>query len=235
MLTVLNDVHIGVQRSAGTTPRSALALRDYVIESFAKLVDEAGDLCILGDLFDQYSIPNSDLLMTMHILQRHCAAGKKLYLVAGNHDLSKDSSRMSSFELLGRMMEAWFPEHAKLLMQPTMLEAGAYVIPHCVNQDRFNEALSEVPEGTKVLLLHANYDNVHAEHSDGSLNVTESVALGLVNRGMTLVFAHEHQNRTALNGRVIIIGNQVPTSVSDCLGAKKKYMLRIYDGETSFN
>lgn len=231
-LTIINDTHLGVNRVAGTTPRSALALRDYALTSFERLVNEARPLCILGDLFDQYTVPNSDFLMTYQILHNHCASGTPLYLVAGNHDLSKDSSRMSSFELLGRLLTAQFP-NAVLLMEPGWVQPGIWVIPHCINQDRFDDALANVPEGTKFLLLHANYNNFHAEQADHSLNVSEAQALELVNRGIKLIFAHEHQYRTALDGAVLVIGNQIPSSVADCLGPSRKFLLSVENGEAN--
>ena len=62
-MIVINDVHLGAIRSAGTTISSALALREWMLEQFKSMlevIDE--DLVILGDLFDTYSIPAPDLL-----------------------------------------------------------------------------------------------------------------------------------------------------------------------------
>jgi hypothetical protein len=231
-LTLINDTHLGVQRNAGTTPRSSSALKEWLNSEFASLVHRAeGDLCILGDLFDQYLVPNTDLVSAVATLSFWCKQHphNTLHLVAGNHDLSKDSSRLSSFEVLCQLLE-YMHKNVSIHMEPGWVKEGVWVIPHCVNQDLFDIYLEQVPEGTRVLLLHANYDNFHAEQSDGSLNVKESVAQGLVERGVTLVFAHEHQHRLALDGNVIVVGNQIPTSVADCLGAPNKYKLEI-DGE----
>ena len=63
--------------------------------------------------------------------------------------------------------------------------------------------------------------------SDHSLNVGVEQAQGLIERGWKLVFAHEHQQRTALDGNVVIIGNQIPTSVADCLGNDSKQFATI--------
>jgi hypothetical protein len=48
--------------------------------------------------------------------------------------------------------------------------------------------------------------------------------------GWTLVFGHEHIGRTLYGGRVIIVGNQFPSSVSDCIGDTDKHCLRIKNG-----
>jgi hypothetical protein len=48
--------------------------------------------------------------------------------------------------------------------------------------------------------------------------------------GWTLVFGHEHVGRTLHDGRVIVVGNQFPSSVSDCIGDTDKHCLRIQGG-----
>lgn len=234
MLTILNDTHIGVNRVAGTTGRSAQALTDFVHEAFVALLAQAdgGNLVILGDLFDQYTVPNSDMVRTFYALADWCERNKahQLALVAGNHDLSKDSSRLSSFEFVGVLLERQF-RNAQKILEPTRLWGDeVYVIPHVRNQDIFNQRLAEVPDGVKYLLLHANYNNGFAEQSDHSLNVSETQAKAQILKGRALIFAHEHQRRKALNGKVLIPGNQIPTSVSDLLGTEGKYYVRI-DGE----
>ncbi len=231
-MKIINDTHLGVLRNAGTTPRSSYALRQEVQEKFRCLVEGISeDLCILGDLFDQYNVPNSDLIEAFTTLSRWCKTNNlaTLHLVAGNHDLSKDSSRLSSFEVLCQLLQH-VHKNIQVHMTPGWAgdeSGGIWIIPHCVNQDVFDLDLARVPTSARFVLLHANYNNFHAEQADHSLNVSEAQALKLVEQGATLVFAHEHQHRMALDCRVVVIGNQIPTSVADCLGVKEKYMLSI--------
>ncbi len=99
MLTVINDTHLGAQRRAGTTPASAQALTQFTEQQFIELLDGArGDLLILGDLFDTYNVPLRTVLFAFFELSRwlDMNEGFTLHLVPGNHDLSKDSSKMSS-------------------------------------------------------------------------------------------------------------------------------------------
>lgn len=231
-LTILNDTHLGVQRVAGTTPRSAAALNEWINQRFEGLVLSIhDDLCINGDLFDQYIVPNRDLLFAYRVLMEwRETTGAKLHLVPGNHDLSKDSSRLSSFELLAMLLQAAHPSDVKVYMAPGWVNDDVWVIPHLANQDLFDVALSEVPKEAKFVLLHANYDNHFAEQSDHSLNVSEQQAQKLIDQGAKLIFAHEHQHRKALDGGVVIVGNQIPTSVADCLGPDRKW-LAVIEGE----
>jgi hypothetical protein len=93
--------------------------------------------------------------------------------------------------------------------------------------------LSRVPPATKYVLVHANFDNSFAAEAEHSLNLSREQAKELTKAGHTVIFGHEHQGRQAFGGKVIVVGNQFPSSVSDCLshgdGQKdgKKYALII--------
>lgn len=222
---ILNDIHIGAIRSAGTTPASALALRKYALDSFSSLLDHINeDLVILGDLFDTYSIAMTDLLTTYQTLTRWLEKGHNLTLIPGNHDLSTDSAKMSSFQFMGQLLinhpnvqyisgGGWVDE-----------KEGVYCISHVHNQDLFDMELAKVPP-CKFLLVHCNYDNHFAKDSDHSLNLSEDQAKA--SKAETIVFAHEHAPRTLLGGKVVVMGNQFPMSISDCLDGHDKFMHQI--------
>lgn len=224
-MRLLNDIHIGAIRSAGTTPASALALRKYALDSFSSLLDHINeDLVILGDLFDTYSIAMTDLLTTYQTLTRWLEKGHNLTLIPGNHDLSTDSAKMSSFQFMGQLLinhpnvqyisgGGWVDE-----------KEGVYCISHVHNQDLFDMELAKVPP-CKFLLVHCNYDNHFAKDSDHSLNLSEDQAKA--SKAETIVFAHEHAPRTLLGGRVVVMGNQFPMSISDCLDGHDKFMHQI--------
>ena len=214
-LRVLNDVHIGAIRSAGTTAKSQLQLRSHILQRFKKLLPDEGDLLINGDLFDSFSAPMADVLCTFETLAdwlyEHPKA--RLYNSAGNHDLSKTNTVMSSFQFLGKLLSRLFSERYIHIEQPTEIPYG-YVIPHLANQELFNQALSAVPAVSR-LFLHCNLGNKFAETADQSLNLSmvvldsspcESVILG-----------HEHKHRIV--GRALVVGNQIPTSVADWSGS----------------
>lgn len=105
-LTVLNDRHIGAVRSAGTTPATAYQLRlDLLSEFEEELYAIDTDLMILGDLFDGPDISKADLLRTYQVLNDWLTrSAKQLWLVNGNHDLSKSSTNFSSFQFLAALL-----------------------------------------------------------------------------------------------------------------------------------
>lgn len=214
-MIILNDLHLGVNRVAGTTPQSAANLKTYMFNQFGRLLNAANeDLVILGDLFDGYSVSNADLLLAYQNLQEWLTRGHKLTMVQGNHDCSNDSSKLSSFHLLCELLDIESVQGFRTLPD------GTQIISHVLNQDLFDATLSRVQPG-KYLLLHCNYDNHFAVNSDHSLNITKAQVEALPVE--FVVFAHEHHARTALDGKVFVAGNQFPSSIADCLGGDKAY------------
>lgn len=238
---LLNDLHISANRVGGTTPASREALRTYIFNYFRNLLNECGgdDLCILGDLFDSFEVAPRDWLETYTALCEWCETNydRVLILVAGNHDVSMKGTKVSSFETLASVLSRQFTNVVMVGIDGIYNRGDLFFVAHHRNQDTFDIALAKllpiVSEGDYVL-LHANYHNKFAEAADHSLNVSEDVAKEFCNKGVTLVFAHEHQPRTEIPhgardgcGTVVVLGCQYPTAISDCLGNQEKYFWKV--------
>ena len=240
-MIILNDLHISVNRVSGTTPQSREDLRSYVFAEFDKLLHTADghDLCILGDLFDGFEVAPRDWLEAYLLLANWCANNPDctLDLVAGNHDVSLKGSKVSSFETLATVLKQQFDN-----VDVTGIDCTSkayldgfqiHVVAHHRNQELFDLTLAKVLEDCErgdYVLLHANYDNKFAEQADHSLNVSEAQALEFTKKGVNLAFAHEHQSKVEIphgtpanGGSVVCLGNQIPTSVADCLGNNSKF------------
>lgn len=218
-LMILNDLHIGVRRSAGTTPASAAALRQYLINSFKDLLPPDKDLLILGDLFDEFTVELGDLWQVFFTLSNWMALGHNLTLVRGNHDWSPRASARSSFDLLADLLTHVHSGVTVVREGLTDLGNGILVIPHMPNQDLFDMELdkAEASEGL-YLLTHCNMmpPACHGRQ-DHSLVITEERAIRL-SRKFALLNAHEHQHIDyALGKGIFCLGNQVPSSIMDCL------------------
>ena len=224
-MIITHDLHLGVQRSAGTTPTSALALTDWMHKQFDSILERVDEeLVILGDLFDTYQVPLRTVLATYNSLLKWLDKDHRLVMVPGNHDLSTDSSKLSSFQFLGQLLL----EHPNVTYHSGggFIADGVYVISHVTNSDLFDMELAKVPK-CKYLLLHCNYDNNFAKASDHSLNISREQCEKLP--ADVVFFAHEHYYREELRGKVFIAGNQFPSSVSDCLHKTDKFMTRLAD------
>lgn len=228
MLTILNDTHIGAERSAGTTPATRALIKERTLKNFAALLPLKGDLMILGDLFDTNNIAAGDLLTTYELLSDWLFAceASTLYLVRGNHDASKSTNNLSSFDLLCKLLESRF-KNVVSVNEPLDTPHG-YIIPHLPNQELFDLALTRVPE-CSYLFVHVNIDNNFAAQSDQSLNMSKEQIADC--QAKQIVCAHEHHARTL--GKVTIPGNQIATSVSDWLSHGDKQYAVIVDGKLS--
>lgn len=227
---IINDVHIGVIRSAGTTPVTAWQLRQWALERLRGLLMAADghDLLVNGDLFDTDHVPYMDLLATVSMFTEWLMRNPKsrLYLPPGNHDLSKTSTTISSQQFFASLLGSASGQVTAPSSGTEIEVAGhrGWVIPHMANQDLFDAELAKVPE-VKFLFLHCNYDNKFAVHSDHSLNLSKEAAEKLPVQ--TIIMGHEHQRKVALTGKVHLTGNQFPTSVADCLGNNHKVMVTV--------
>ncbi len=220
---IISDLHLGVQRSGGTTRTSADELREWGHQQHAKLLNlavehDCSDIIVNGDLSDVYDLPLAQALEIYAVVDAFLTRCPtiKVYWALGNHDLSKDSSRLGTVAFIGAILQAKHSNFA-LLNHPQFASRDAYVIPHVPNQDLFDLELSRVPEEVNWIYLHCNYDNTFATQADHSLNLAREQAKALKARGIKMVLGHEHQGRESLGGHVIIVGNQFPTSVADCL------------------
>jgi hypothetical protein len=232
----VNDLHVGVNRVSGTTPQTIIALRTDLLDAIDSLfkAHPDKDLYINGDALDGYDISFASLLAFLMICRERLRTTKGfLALARGNHDISKDSTRLSCFDFLCAVLKSEFGGRVKVFTEPGQLVPGHYVIPHLANQEIFNLAIEQAVANANDIVahggrpgfihLHANYDNDFAIEQDHSLNVSEEQAQKLINAGYHLIFGHEHQPRKFPG--VTIVGNQWPTSIADCLGNDEKHAL----------
>ena len=220
---IINDLHLGVQRNGGTTISSASALREYGHEQHRRLLRLApthgcSRVIVNGDLVDTYDIPLAQALQIYEDTDTFMNEYPDIDVVwgLGNHDLSKDSSKLGSAAFIGALLAL---KHARftLIRGAGVISEDIYMVGHVPNQDLFELELSSVPADTKYLLLHCNYDNAFAAVAENSLNLSRDQAKSLKARGLTMIFGHEHQGRESLGGSVVVVGNNFPSSIADCL------------------
>ena len=238
-MLVVNDTHLGVVRTGGTTPQSQQALRDYLRTSLASLLAEhRGEHVVFnGDTFDSFQVETCELIGAYEILAEHLKDGQ-LTMIMGNHDASAKGSKISSFHLLCHFLKVLSPERFRMVDNNDgfcNVQGNVWSISHCLNQSLFDMELDKAVASDGVgqyLLLHCNYKNGFAENSDHSLNINDDQVGKLMIAGWTLVLGHEHIGYELRGGRVKVVGNQFPSSVADCLGNKEKNALFI-DGDGS--
>lgn len=240
-MIIINDIHLGTQRQAGTTPASQVALKQYLQDEFALLVERAAGqyLVINGDLFDGFSVDPGEVIQAHGTLSDHIQGGGTLALLMGNHDASAKGDKTSSFHLLSHILKVQYPEQVQIVDHTcglSLLAVDTYAIPHMLNNDLFDIEIDKACNagvGKGFLLLHCNIMSPFAEKADHSLNLSEQQLDALTDAGWQIVVAHEHQMKSYQGGKCLIVGNQIPSSVSDCLNNKnnEKFYAKIEDGK----
>lgn len=240
---IINDLHLGVKRTGGTTPASATALNEWAFEQYRKLLQQAVKhgaerIIVNGDLTDRYDIDLVDALKLFEITGTFMSDHTNVQVIwaLGNHDLSKDSSKLGTVQFIGSLLSGIHSRFSLVSRSEYWSQPDTLIIPHLVNQDEFDTAVEAATEyGPRYLLLHCNYDNPFAGAADHSLNLSREQARRLKKAGVTIILGHEHQGRKDLGDTLVVVGNQFPTSVADCLSHGdaqkdgKKYMLMIDD------
>lgn len=247
-MIILNDLHLGVNRQAGTTPNSQAALKKWLYLRLREVLrSQAGkqNLVINGDLFDGFEVAVSDVIDTYELLDDWLFEQPyTLTLVMGNHDASAKADKVSSFHLLAHFLQAKWRDRVQVVDHNNGLTAidrdnCVWAISHQLNQDLFEIELDKAEgfgpclnkERHSFLLLHANVNSCFAEHSDHSLNVSQERIGSLIKAGWTLVFGHEHIGYVGRSGRLVVIGNQFPSSIVDCIGNEQKQFMTINQRE----
>ena len=248
-MLIINDLHIGVTRSGGTTPQSQQELRDYLLNGLSQLLDrEYGEVTINGDLFDSFTVDISQVIETAHIIYDwlNCRPKARISLIAGNHDWNPRGDKVSSFHLLGAMLGMSDVSPRVSVFDKGYAQVSSKVvwcIPHMANQEAFDAEIEKAfnygmltsRKGLPAyLLLHCNYKNGFAENSDHSLNINDEQVAKLMAAGWTLIIGHEHIGYTLRGGRVVVVGNQFPSSIADCLNDQDKQAVKITDNGLQF-
>ena len=104
----IGDPHFG--RKFGDVPLHRRGDREKMqLALFKAMLAEEADICIMvGDLFDTFTVSNETLVTVWEALYDAAKANpnRQFIMVMGNHDVSRDTSLVSSFEVLKQMCEA---------------------------------------------------------------------------------------------------------------------------------
>ena len=235
-LILYSDPHLGVNRTANTTPASRKLLREKIKETVHQILYLEGDKICGGDLFDTYSNNEQVIKDGGYIIDRTALT------IAGNHDIAQDADKIGSLQLLAQtnlgnnFVDVVTSEFNKVVFDYSIQNGHlVFAVPHHTTQELFERALEGSAEQAaayhqehklKLLLLHCNYNSGFAEDSETALNLTSDKAKALLSVFDYVFLGHEHEPAEHHDDRVIIIGNVHPTGFSD---VSDKRVIRITD------
>ena len=217
-LTLFTDPHLGAVRSAHSTVASRSRLADRLFEQAHGIVTAHPASCIcLGDLYDTYSNDEKTIKQGMGIMAL-CRI-----VLAGNHDVVSRSDKLGSLELadhLGMHGIAINPYGEASVFSEVFGDTEFVLLPHVADQEMFVTTLKTLLESGrsakhKVLLLHCNVANDMVAGSDGALNLDLDLARQLLSNFDYIFVGHEHDPKTYLDGRVVVLGNTLPLTFGE--------------------
>lgn len=217
MYLIIADIHQGLKRKTGVTAESLEQFENDKIKSLVALLAQHEDkeVIVAGDLFDSHNVSLHSVLQVASTLLDH---PKKVWIIAGNHDLSKNTLKMSSLQFLSE----WVTMHStnvEVIFKPTPIGPNHEIlaVPHMPNQELFDEALKH--DTADILITHCNYENGFAVEKDHSLNLTKKQA----KKFKMVISGHEHNARTV--GNVHMLGSFAPCNVGEAASVKCSHVL----------
>lgn len=127
----LGDPHIGKVFKTGV-PLDKRGHREImVMDQFRdELCEMDSDIHVcMGDLFDRFVINNADLLDVVDAYKTasHVNPDAEYYILAGNHDLSRDTTKVSSFDVFAELM-ASTPQVHVVRHKPQITPDGKFLL-----------------------------------------------------------------------------------------------------------
>jgi DNA repair exonuclease SbcCD nuclease subunit len=226
MLTFYTDPHLGLSRAGNTTPRSSENLRQALLDQALQIVKRPGRKICLGDMFDTFSNSEEVLESVLPVISQ------TTLVLSGNHDVVNQAGKVGSLQMLDRAYQrltgaghclfAYFGKPMAFSWAIPEEDVHLVAVPHVANQSLFEESLNTAKDtkinrghGGAILLLHCNYDLSEQWATETSLNLTPDKAEQLLETFDYIMLGHEHAPAEYLDGRVIVLGNTMPTGLGD--------------------
>ena len=222
-MIIVGDIHLD-KRFPFTNKKTAnrwRALQDATLERVVSLTKDDEQWIQVGDLFDNFMVTAEQFIRAQILVSKHCVA-----LLAGNHDRSNDTDKVSAVNLLTKAVSE---------VSEITEDAHHYVlVPHQLTQDAFNAALVDAESRIRlgrinVLLLHCNFsdrEGVITENYLSSARLKE-----LESKFAFIIGGHEHNGRST-GPRSLLIGSLLPMNFGE-MGPK--YVMGIDTTDTNMH
>ncbi len=226
-----SDPHIGLNLGANTTPDSRARLKQFVLSNVSNHTVPHPTIACAGDFFDTYQNAEEVIIASSPLARRTSK------ILAGNHDVTNIASRRGSLDVVdamhpGRVVGCEFG--ASKFQTWEVGDIEYFLIPHHSSQDLYEAALDAAAVAAKgslcpmqVLVAHSNYDSPFVKDTV-TLELTKRKAASLLESFNFIMLGHEHNHRTDLGDRVIVIGSPHPVTYGDMTD---KFLLSVEGGD----
>ena len=213
----IGDIHLGKKFRSKDIPLDKRGVREkLLLARFQLYVNNAIKQCkggsfkgtvLLGDLFDSFCVSYEDLIMAYQILYEFEKNQIPCYVLAGNHDISKDNTRISAFSLLKKMMGDSGCKYVGFIendVKAYKIGNESYIFVPYVHGKTYEEQLSPSAklEGKKIVFGHfeepytnwlkTNFTEIYTGHIHLPRKEDNVTVVGSI---MPLTFAEDSTNQ----------------------------------------
>ncbi len=201
----LGDTHLGKKFEANVPLHRRGDREKIQWDGFLAALDQSNEPLIqVGDIFDKAVVSNTVVWATAQALRR-AATRRPIALLRGNHDASRDSSRVSSFQILTELVR---PFGVVVADEEPVSFHGVCLIPWSpwLNATEMVEKHADIIRLSNTVVGH--WDVVMGDTNQ--LPATVLLALGVT----TAITGHDHNARELeIDGlKVIVTGSMQPYS-----------------------
>lgn len=225
-IQIYSDPHIGRNLASHTTNDSRRRLKEFIALNTSKVIDDFDDcdtVICAGDFYHSHQNDEDVLHSSLW------AANKTSKILAGNHDVVNIRDRKGTLDIVStvfdtRVVPCKFGQINYQVVPASFPMTDdtpdLYLIPHHSSQELFDDALeSAYQQAAKspspcYLITHCNYNSEFVKDTV-TLNLTRRKAERLLKHFHYIVLGHEHNHKTDLDDRVIVVGSPHPTGFGD--------------------
>ena len=240
----IGDSHLGKTFKSKDIPLEMKGKRERLLrEKFETLIDKGmRECCIgtspveaiiqLGDLFDSPNVDYDTLLYTYRLLVEVENNEVPCYILAGNHDLSKDMNRESAIEILAKMFRK--SEYIKFIInQPEVIYGDVLLVPYN-HFKTIEEQVEDYRHKARIVCGHFNveefaylserFEEVYTGHIHSPYTVGNVTVIGSI---MPLTFGEDPENNFMKTCTLAEYERDVAEGTSD----NRCYRIKLKEGE----
>lgn len=234
-IQTIGDPHIGKQFK-NNVPKSRLGERENTIFlDFIHLLNTSANVVVIcGDLFDKTNIDNSTLLRCIAVLEKYVDLNPKTnyFILAGNHDLSKNSSIKSSFDVLTKYFTTNKKSNLTIVSDKIVTKKSDYFkinlifVPYVPIEDTLIDYRSFTKDNYKNIIF-GHWDTIDFNNIGNSSKYTSNVIPNsLLCNNNIIVTGHEHLPKQIKydDYEIIVTGSLQPYSHAECIDTEDLYV-----------
>ena len=199
--TLLGDVHLGRRFRTGV-PLHRLGERERTVwDDFKRSLRTVTTPChiCMGDLFDRFVVP-PEVVLEAAAAYRAAPPGTEFFVLRGNHDVSRDTTRASSFDLFRELVP-----HVHVV-DDILVRGPIGFVPFCPFTSA-EDQVRQLPDGLELVFMHHDFVDFGGQHVIPTRLLAEKGILRVIN-------GHDHIARTERRHGVDVImtGSMQPYS-----------------------